>query len=228
MTEKIIFVLLLIAAALTACAVFRYRNPIRVTADNSSYRAVVVLDAGHGGIDPGKVGVNGALEKDINLQLVFRLKTLLELNDIRVVLTRDGDYGLYDETDSNKKVNDMKRRVELIRTSGADLTVSIHQNSYTSESIYGAQVFYYGVSADGKELAGLIQNALKEEIDNDNRREIKANDSYYLLKKTEIPTVIVESGFLSNNREAELLVTGEYQERLAWAIHLGIMRWLNR
>ncbi len=187
----------------------------------------VVIDAGHGGSDPGKVGINGALEKDINLNVALLVKQFLEANDVEVVLTRETEEGLYDENASNKKVQDMKRRVSIIEQTDPTLTVSIHQNSYPEEYVHGAQVFYYDTSVEGKELAELIQERLVEDIDPLNHRQVKANDSYYLLKKTASPIVIVECGFLSNSEEAAKLCDPLYQEKLAWAIHLGILQYLN-
>lgn len=187
----------------------------------------VVIDAGHGGSDPGKVGINGALEKDINLMIAMQVKEFLEANDIQVVMTRDGDEGLYDENASNKKVQDMKRRVALIDEADPLVTVSLHQNSYSEEYVHGAQVFFYTGSEEGQKLADIIQNRIVKTVDPDNNRQIKANDSYYLLKRTGSPVVIVECGFLSNNKEADLLCTKEYQEKMAWAVHMGILQYIN-
>ena len=187
----------------------------------------VVIDAGHGGIDPGKVGINGAQEKDVNLSIALKVKKFLEANDVQVVLTRDTDEGLYDADSTNKKVQDMKQRVSLIEETDPVVTVSIHQNSYPEEYVHGAQVFYYETSVEGKKLAEILQNRLVETVDPENKRQIKANDSYYLLKKTPTPIVIVECGFLSNQTEAEKLCSDYYQEKVAWAIHLGILQYLN-
>jgi N-acetylmuramoyl-L-alanine amidase len=186
----------------------------------------VVIDAGHGGSDPGKVGINNALEKDINLQIAGMLKKFLEAEDIRVVMTREDENGLYDENASNKKVQDMKRRLEIIEEADPVLVVSIHQNSYHEEYVKGAQVFYYATSEKSKGLAELLQQELIE-LDTENTRQAKGNDSYYLLKKTGKPIVIVECGFLSNRAEAEKLTTEYYQEKLAWNIHMGIMKYIN-
>ena len=185
----------------------------------------VVIDAGHGGADPGKVGVDGSLEKDINLQIAKKLALFLTAADVDVALTRETDAGLYDENVSNKKVQDMKNRVALIDSSGADLAVSIHQNSYSEEYVKGAQVFYYATSLQGKSMAEMMQKTMTEVLDKDNRREAKANDSYYLLKKTQTPIIIAECGFLSNSEEAGLLTKESYQDRVAWAIHLGVLRY---
>lgn len=189
-------------------------------------RPLVVIDAGHGGIDPGKVGINQALEKDINLAIARKVKRYLELSGVEVLMTREGEDGLYRAGDSNKKVQDMKNRVAFIDSSGADLAVSIHQNSYPEEYVKGAQVFYYATSLQGKLMAETMQRTLAETLDRENRREAKANDSYYLLKKTQTPIIIAECGFLSNTEEAELLLEDSYQDRVAWAIHLGILRYM--
>lgn len=187
----------------------------------------IVLDAGHGGDDPGKIGINGSREKEINLAITKKVKSYLEANDIKVVLTREGDAGLYDAGTENKKVQDMKRRIEIMEGARPAAVVSIHQNSYPEEYVKGAQVFYHKDSKEGEQLAALLQEQLREKLDPENKRQIKANDSYYLLKKTQIPTVIVECGFLSNSREAALLSEEEYQIKVAWAIHMGILQYLN-
>lgn len=199
----------------------------KVIPHNEEDRKCVVVDAGHGGIDPGKVGINGTLEKDVNLEIALLVKQYLEADDIRVVMTRETEEGLYDANASNKKVQDMKRRVAVIDETAPDATVSIHQNSYPEEYVHGAQVFYYSGSAKGQRLAEIIQAQLAEKTDKENSRQIKANDSYYLLKKTNVPTVIVECGFLSNSADAKKLADKEYQKKLAWAIHLGIIQYLN-
>jgi len=121
----------------------------------------------------------------------------------------------------------MKCRIEIMEKVQPDLTVSIHQNSYTEEYVHGAQVFYHEQSLEGKQLAGLIQQQFQELVDPNNKRQIKANNSYYLLKKTAVPIVIVECGFLSNYEEAQKLISEEYQDSIAWAVYMGIMQYLN-
>ncbi len=187
----------------------------------------VVIDAGHGGNDPGKVGINNALEKDLNLRIALLVKQYLEANDIKVVMTRESDEGLYDADAPNKKVQDMKQRIALIDEANPLVTVSIHQNSYPEEYVHGAQVFYYDGSREGQRLAEYIQTRLVETTDPENKRQVKANDSYYLLKKTAVPIVIVECGFLSNREEAEKLVSDDYQKEVAWAVAIGILQYLN-
>lgn len=186
----------------------------------------VVIDAGHGGSDPGKVGISGQLEKDINLKVAQMLKQFLQAEGITVIMTRENDGGLYDENASNKKVQDMKRRLEIIEKADPVLVVSIHQNSYHEEYVKGAQVFYYETSETSKRFARVLQEQLRQ-LEPENNRKSKGNDSYFLLKKTSKPIVIVECGFLSNYEEAEKLSTELYQEKLAWNIHMGIMKYLN-
>lgn len=189
---------------------------------------IVVIDAGHGGMDPGKVGVSGALEKEINLAIAEELKELLEQNDITVVMTRTDDNGLYSETDRNKKSADMRERIRLLTEAAPVLAVSIHQNSFTDSQSRGAQVFYYEGSSEGKRGAELIQETMKRTLADGNHRTAKSNTSYYMLKKSPCPLVIVECGFLSNPQEEQLLVTKEYQRKVAWAVHLGVLEWMTQ
>ncbi len=191
-------------------------------------QACVVVDAGHGGDDPGKIGINKAKEKEINLKIAKKLKALLEKDGIQVVMTREDDNGLYRQSSKNQKVEDMRKRCEIIRQANPVFTVSIHQNSYPDEGVKGAQVFYYGQSQEGKKLAETLQESLVRQLDQENHREAKANESYYLLKKTVSPTVIVECGFLSNYEEAELLSSDAYQDKVAKAVEMGILDCLGQ
>lgn len=130
------------------------------------------------------------------------------------------------KADQIKKIADMKKRVALINETKPDIAVSIHQNSYHEESIKGAQVFYYTHSKEGERAATVMQEALKA-LDTNNKRQAKENSTYYMLKRTEVPTVIVECGFLSNAQEAEKLKNEEYQDKVAEAICAGIIKWLD-
>lgn len=201
------------------------KNSLETDRKRSSF--CVVIDAGHGGIDPGKVGINGSLEKDINLDIAFRLQKYLKMQNVEVVMTRAEDRLLTEESDKGFKTRDMKKRVELLEDTKPDIAVSIHQNSYQAEKVRGAQVFYYSRSEEGEKLAGTLQEVLAERLDSVHKRTIKENNTYYLLKNTSIPMVIVECGFLSNKEEAELLSTEDYRDRVAWNLHLGILRYLN-
>lgn len=198
-----------------------------VNAKPGRKKPVVVIDAGHGGNDPGKIGIDGSLEKDINLQVAKRLKKYLEASDVEVVLTREDDNGLYSERDSRKKMADMSKRCEIINDVSPALTVSIHQNSYHQEDVSGGQVFYYKRSDNGKKLAEILQDRFDYVLGEKNTRLAKPNDNYYLLLHVKTPIVIVECGFLTNWKESALLNSPDYQDRLAWTIHMGIMEYLN-
>ena len=186
------------------------------------------IQSAHGGTDPGKVGIDGQLEKDINLAVAKKLKTYLEASDVKVVLTRDVDTGLYSSKDTHKKMADMKKRCQLIEEAKPDLVISIHQNSYHEEAIRGGQVFYYKTSVRGKKLAESLQKRFDYVLGDSNKRQAKANDNYYLLLHVKEPIVIAECGFLSNREEAKKLETEEYQDRLAWTLHMGNMEYLNQ
>ena len=190
-------------------------------------RPVVVIDAGHGGNDPGKIGVDKSLEKDINLRVAKKLRGYLEASDVKVVMTRKDDRGLYESTDSHKKMADMRNRCAKIEEADPDIVVSIHQNSYHEEAISGGQVFYYKTSEAGKRLAEILQRRFDFVLGEKNTRLAKPNGNYYLLLHVKQPIVIVECGFLSNWKEAAALNSDEYQDRLAWTIHMGIMEYLN-
>lgn len=182
---------------------------------------VIVIDPGHGGEDPGKVGVNDILEKDINLQISMKVRDLLEEVGITVVMTRE------DDKVPDRKKEDLGERVELINKTKPTLALCIHQNSYTTPDIFGAQVFYHTKTEEAENVATLVQESMRA-IDPNNKREIKENDTYYMLKFSEVPTIIVECGFLTNPTEAQKLTTEEYQDEVAFAICEGIVKWLDK
>lgn len=196
--------------------------------DSDSGKFTVVLDAGHGGFDSGKVGIDGTLEKNVNLSLAKKLEKLLKAADVKVLMTRREDVSLSDPSVSSLKRQDMINRTAIMNEAAADCIISIHQNSYPEPSVDGAQVFYYTESPEGKQLAELIQQQLITGADPTNHRKVKANSSYFLLKNVSAPTVIVECGFLSNPEESKKLVDDAYQQKLAWTIHLGILQYLNQ
>ena len=185
--------------------------------------ARIVLDAGHGGWDPGKTGTNGANEKELNLAVVEKLTEYLEQGGAEVILTRTSDDALGDG-----KRTDMAERKRIANESDADILVSIHQNAFPSAKVKGAQVFYHNSSGNGKVLAECVQESLRNRVDGSNQRMAKENKDYYILRTTEIPAVIVECGFLSNYEEEKLLNDAVYQEKLAWAIYCGILDYFEK
>lgn len=214
-----LLLILLVLTGLIICS--RHLTKYVLTDKVETKKNTVVIDAGHGGSDPGKVGVNDALEKDINLEIARKVKKLLEKKGIHVIMTRKEDKALGDGQRGGQKVQDMRERVKLINKNKPELAVSIHQNSFHQADVHGAQVFYFKHSAEGEKYAGIMQEVLRT-VDQGNTKQPKADDTYYLLKKTEIPIIIIECGFLSNPEEAEKLTTKEYQKEMAQAIADGI------
>ncbi len=184
-------------------------------------KELIVVDAGHGGFDPGKVGTAGTLEKDINLLIALKLQKVLEDSGYRVIMTRDTDTELCDAGATRKKAEDLKTRVGIINENKPALAVSIHQNSY-SAGTKGAQVFYYQNSEESHKFATVLQETVKEQLKDGNHRVEKGNNSYYMLKKTDGVFAIIECGFLSNPQEEVLLNSDDYQQKMAEAIAEGI------
>ena len=175
----------------------------------------------HGGIDAGKIGINNAEEKQINLEISLKIKKLLEDGGITVIMTRTEDNRL---ADTQKQ--DLMERVKIMNEEQPALVVSIHQNSYQESGVRGPQVFYYTDSAEAETAAEILQSELNK-MDPSYTRKEKANSSYYILKQTEVPVVIVECGFLSNAEEAEKLKSEEYQNTVANAVVSGIEKYIN-
>lgn len=187
---------------------------------NTKEKTVIVVDPGHGGEDPGKVGTNDVLEKDLNLQIAKKVQKLLEEAGIKIVMTRE------DDKVPKAKKEDLNQRIQLINDTKPTLALCIHQNSYPDQAIKGAQVFYHTVTEEAEDVASIVQEELRT-VDPTNKRQIKENDTYYMLKHTKVPTIIVECGFLTNPEEAEKLTQEEYQDALAKAICEGIIKWLK-
>lgn len=197
------------------------------TKQRTGSRGRILLDPGHGGEDPGMVGGSGISEKILNLVFAQKLKPLLEQEGYEVLLTREDENGLCDPGSTNQKARDMQLRVEMIRELAPDITVSIHQNSYPDPSVRGPQIFYFEHSAEGEKLASSIQEAMNQELEISRPRVPKGNTSYYILKRSESVTVIVECGFLSCPQEEELLQQEDYQNRAAAAVAHGILQYLE-
>ncbi len=203
-------------------AIVLYCNSASVVTSDSEKKMIVLIDPGHGGGDPGKVGVNGLKEKDINLDIALELQEMLTESGIKAYLTREEDVDLADESAGNRKVSDLKNRVLMAADKKADILVSIHQNSFSSDKVKGCQTFYYSHSEMGKILAENILECVKIQTDKENSRIAKPNDSYYILLHSSCPAVIVECGFLSNHQEASKLSEKEYRKKVAKGIAEGI------
>ncbi|MDS1030456.1 N-acetylmuramoyl-L-alanine amidase [Bacillota bacterium LX-D] len=187
---------------------------------------VIVIDPGHGGYDPGKIGVTGTKEKDINLAIAQELAQYMKNAGTVVVLTRDEDEDLLNEGSGSKKQRDLDSRLAIIDKVHADLYVGIQANSFGSVW-RGAQTFYNVKNNSGKLLAQGIQKELKRQLKNTHRKAAKMDDSssYMLRKLNNIPSAIVEAGFLSNREEEELLKDQTYQKKVAFAIYCGVVKY---
>lgn len=185
---------------------------------------VVVIDAGHGGRDAGASGKSGTKEKDINLSISKKLKRYIEESGGVAIMIREEDNGLYSIDSPNKKKEDMKNRKQIIEESEADIFISIHLNSFPQAQYYGAQVFYFKDSEVSRQFAKIMQQELRRVLDRNNERVEKSTAEYFILKGNEIPSILIECGFLSNAEEERLLSQDEYQEKIAWSIYTGIMR----
>lgn len=184
---------------------------------------------GHGLPDEGAVGFNGTTEQATNLSISLKLQKLMEQSGARILLTRSDENGIYSSDSKsirNKKISDIKNRVDIGNGSNADLLVSIHLNKYPpSEKYRGWQTFYQKDNPNSQDLATKIQDALNLNIEFKNSRKPLPISNVYIMDNVKIPSVVIECGFLSNPEEAELLKTDEYQNKLAWGIYLGVQNY---
>lgn len=186
----------------------------------------IILDAGHGVPDEGAESSHGTTEAETNLKIALKVQNLLEQSGSTVILTRSDENGIYDvdkTTLKQKKISDIRNRVKIGNESSADIFVSIHLNKIPQQQYWGWQTFYKDGNEQGKKLATSIQNNLNEAIQKENKRVPMKIDNIYIIKNVEIPTTIVECGFLSNPEEEKQLLEDEYQDRLAWGIYNGII-----
>ena len=217
---------LLMGCLLLVCFYFLSREAAAISVELNP-KKIIVVDCGHGGTDPGMIGLDGVREKDFNLAIGLKVKTALEEKGFQVVMTRETDEGLYEPEARNKKVQDMQKRILIIQEIKPVLTVSIHQNSYEDSGVKGPQVFYYRDSMEGERLAKLLQEKLNKHLQVERPREAKGNTTYYLLKRSPGIINIVECGFLTNPDEAWKLAQDGYQKKVADAIADGVTEYIN-
>jgi N-acetylmuramoyl-L-alanine amidase len=189
---------------------------------------IIVIDPGHGGYDPGKVGVSGVLEKDINLAIAKKLAQIVRGSGATVVLTREQDVDLVTEGEGTKKKRDLDNRLKIVEDVGADLYVGIQANALGTRWT-GAQTFYMENNVDGRNLALSIQGEIRRQLKNTDRKalRLKEETSYILRNLNHLPAVLVEVGFLSNKEEEKLLNDPVYQEKMAMAIYSGIVKYFG-
>jgi N-acetylmuramoyl-L-alanine amidase len=196
----------------------------------SAPEMLIILDAGHGGEDAGATGINGALEKDLNLSVVNILGEMLTEKGFAVVYTRSEDKLLYEEWENIKgirKISDLKNRCKIAKSYPNALFVSIHMNTFGDGKYSGLQVYYSPENKESEMLAGAIQSSVKKELQPNNNRNIKQGNDIYILENIDNTAVLIECGFLSNEEEAKKLSQKEYQKMLSFSIICGIIEYMN-
>lgn len=192
---------------------------------------IIIIDAGHGGLDAGASSKSGLFEKDINLEIAKYLESYLTQSGAKVIMTRSEDVSLHNDNASSvreKKRSDLLTRKNKVNSSSADLFISIHQNYFDQSQYKGAQVFYNDNNITSKALARIIQKTIKNNLDNDNNRvPMPIDKSKILFKDLKVPAVLVECGFLSNPEEANLLNTKEYKQKMAFQIYNAIIEFFD-
>ena len=233
MKVKTIYLIILAVLLISFCIVMfsAFSNITAHTSADIDDRITVIIDAGHGGEDGG-AEVDGILEKDINLSIADKLADTLRLCGVRVTEIRDEDISVYDDsaqTLREKKVSDLKHRVEIVNGSENNILVSIHQNKFDNSAYSGTQVFYSSNNDKSRVLAESIRNSVVSLLQNDNTRELKpANSDIYLLDNAIVPAVIVECGFLSNDEERAKLLDSGYQSEMAYSIAMGVLEYIDQ
>lgn len=204
----------------------------QTSSNSGAYFPTVIVDAGHGGIDSGAVGIDNVLEKDINLNIALKLKDLLEASGFNIKMTREHDESIHNEksnTIRSQKISDLKNRLYLINSDQNNLLISIHQNKFDDSKYKGAQVFYSNNNPQSKELAQSMRSSFAGLLQKDNSREIKPSPKgVFLLNKATVPAVIIECGFLSNGEDVKNLSDGEYQSKVAFTIFCGFLEYWRK
>ena len=221
--------LLLLATALGfGNLLFRFETDRLAGTASADEKITVVIDPGHGGRDGGAVGDDGTLEKELNLAVALKLKSILESANIHVIMTRETDIELASPDSPHKKADDLKARLQLAQNQQNALFVSIHMNKFPVEKYRGLQVYYSENHTESLTLAQTIQDAAQNALQNTAERKVKpAGDSIYLMSHLEIPAVLVECGFLSNTEERELLKNEQYQKKLALCISAAVLEYIS-
>ena len=192
---------------------------------------LIIIDAGHGGEDPGAIGANGVYEKNLNLEIATQVGELLREAGFAVIYTRLDDKLLYAEEENIKgirKISDLKNRCKIAAEYPNSIFVSIHMNSYCNPKYSGLQVYYSKNNNESKSLAENIQSTVKNEVQSDNNRVIKPGKDIYVLENIPNVGVLIECGFLTNPDECKKLSEKEYQKRLSSAIVCGIIRYKEK
>lgn len=226
---RLLLVLLAVLIPVLVCVGHISRVSDRQVMAQQTVRTKIILDPGHGGIDGGAIGVDGLVEKDINLDIALTLRSMLETSGFEVLMTRETDISIHNpsaKTVKEQKTSDLKNRLKMTTENPDAIFISIHQNQFPQGKYKGAQVFYGRKNEQSKVLAELLQSGMADQLDKTNKRQCKeGGKELYLLYQSEVPAVLVECGFISNPEEASLLSTQEYRNKVAFSIYSGLMRY---
>ena len=230
LASLLLILVVLVSASIGIVTQIHGQDLIMVSAE-VPYEKIIILDAGHGGEDPGAVGINGALEKDLNLSIVMQIGELLEEKGYIVIYTRTDDRLLYSNEENIKgirKISDLKNRCKVADRYPDSIFVSIHMNSFGSKKYSGLQVYYSNNNDRSYNLAQTIQSKVKQDIQPENNRAIKEGKNIYLLENISNTSVLIECGFLTNTSECEKLSKKEYQKELSFSIVCGIIEYIEK
>ncbi len=216
-----------VAFSMLILNVYFLKTTHQTMSSKGQYFPNIIIDAGHGGIDSGAVGVDNVLEKDINLSIALKLKELFDATGFSATMTREIDESIHSKDSGSiraKKVSDLKNRLTLANSDENNLLISIHQNKFEDSQYKGAQVFYSTNNPKSQELAQSMRASIVGLLQKDNAREIKPSPKgVFLLNKATVPAVIVECGFLSNGDDVKNLLDNTYQEKMAFSIYCGFL-----
>ena len=224
-----VIVLLVMLAAIVSSTAEMLRSAVMASSQRDD-KCTVIIDAGHGGEDCGAIGVNGLLEKDVNLAMAFEIGEGLKQAGYNVVYTRTDDKMLYAPEENIKgirKISDLKNRCKIANGYENAIFVSIHMNSFGQEKYSGLQVYYSVSDKSSLTFAQCIQERVKRDLQSDNKRKVKMGTDMYLMENVRHPAVLVECGFLTNARECEKLSEKEYQKQLSFSIVCGIIEYID-
>ncbi len=186
----------------------------------------IVLDPGHGGVDGGSVGVNTSVkESNLNLNIAIKTKNIIEKFGISCILTRKDENGLYKIFGRGYKQEDMNARREIIEKADADGVISIHQNSFSESGVRGINAYYADGSEAGETFARDVLSCLSGQVEN--VKTLPKVGDFYMVNCTTAPSILVECGYLSNPEDEALLITDAYQNKLAYAIACGVLKFFN-
>ena len=227
--KRLVALLLIISIAIFGARLIEAKY-VYANSDQINIGQVIIIDAGHGGEDPGAIGINGKYEKDLNLQIALVIGEELKSRGYTVVYTRTQDKMLYlpeENIKGMRKISDLKNRCKLTEEYENGILVSIHMNSYGASKYSGLQVYYMDGNEESALLATKIQQSVKNSLQPNNKRQIKSGKDMYILEHSNLNAVLIECGFLTNVEECEKLSQKEYQKELSFAIIYGIIEYMN-